>query len=102
MDENLDAKLRSIFAEQAAQRYIIDYLLRHLWLELPRKQRLQMAGVLLDASVQTDHLSGVAKNDDLLAERLADLTVQMQHSIDQYVGRALKITAEIEEAAAAK
>ena len=36
----------------------------------------------------------------MLAANLADVTVRMQHSVDQYVGRALKETAEIEDAAA--
>lgn len=56
MDENLDDRLRAAFAELAAQRYIIDYLLRHLWLELPRAQRLKLAEGLLNASEKTDHL----------------------------------------------
>ena len=102
MDENLEHKLRLIFAEQAAQRFIIDYLLKHLWLELTRKQRLKLAEALLDASEQTEHLSGLAKNDDFAAERLSDMTVRMQESIDQYVGRALKATAEVEDATAAR
>ena len=100
MDEFVTHMTRKITAELTAQRFIIDYLLRHAWIQVPRAQRLKLAEHLLDASVQTEHLRGIAENDDLYAAALADVTVWMQESVDQYVGRALKATAEAEDEAA--
>lgn len=101
MDEEfVNHMFRKITAELTAQKFIIDYLLRHAWIQIPRTQRLKLAEGLLDASVQTDHLRGIAENDDLFAAALADVTVLMQQLVDQYVGRALKATAEAEDEAA--
>lgn len=100
MDEDVAYMMRKVTAELAAQRFILDYLLRYVWIQIPRAQRLQHAEHLLDASEQTEHLRGTAENDDLLAAALADVTVWMQQTVDQFVGRALKATAEAEDEAA--
>ena len=97
MDEDLAEMLRKIVAELSAQRFIIDYLLRGEWVQMSRAQRLEMARILLDKAEQTDHLSGLAKNDELLAANLADVAVRMQGSVDQFVGRALKAIGDAED-----
>jgi hypothetical protein len=99
MDEDLSHMIRRIVAEQAAQAFMIDYLMRHSWAQLPREQRLKIADGLLTASEQTGHLHGIARNDELQAANLAEITERMQTSIDQYVGRALKAVGDAEDAA---
>lgn len=100
MDEEVTAMIRSLVAEQAAQRYIIDHLMLYAWAKLPRQQRLDVAGRLLDTSMQTAHLAGIAAGDELKAANLAEITERMQTSIDQFVGRALKTIGDAEDEAA--
>lgn len=96
MDETTDDLLRSLFAKQAAQEFILDYLLKHLFLGTPKPTRLKLAEALLDSSEKTEWLNGVSK-DDFQAERLADMVVRMQNHIDQAIGRALQATELVEE-----
>jgi hypothetical protein len=96
MDERIDNLLRSLVAKQAAQDFILDYLLKHIFLEIPKPKRLKLAEALLDSSEKTEWLNGVSK-DDFQAERLADMVVQMQQYIDQAIGRALHATERVED-----
>lgn len=91
VDEKTDNLLRSIVAVQSAQEFILDYLLKHIFLEIPKSTRLKLAEALLALSEGTGHFSGVAK-DDFQAERLADMVIQTQQRIDQMIGRALQAT----------
>lgn len=95
MDEKTDNLLRSLVAKQAAQDFILDYLLKHIFLEIPKPARLNLSEALLDSSERTEWLNGVSKND-FQAERLADMTVQMQQYIDLAIGRALHATEQVE------
>lgn len=83
--------MRSIVAIQAAHGFMLDYVVKQLFLELPKPTRLRMAEALLDASEQTEWLRGISK-DDFQAERLADMVVQMREHIDLMIGRALQVT----------
>lgn len=102
MDEDLNHMIRRIVAEQAAQAFMVDYLMHHAWAQHSREQRLKIADGLLAASEQTGHLHGIARNDELQAANLAEITERMQTSIDQYVGRALKNIGDAEDAALAE
>lgn len=102
MDEDLNHMIRALTAEQAAQRFMIDYLMRHVWVQLTRAQRLEISSRLLDASEQTEHLRGLAKNDDLLAANLAETAERMQTSIGEFVGRALEAIGDEEDEALAR
>jgi len=92
MDEKTDNLLRSIAATQAAHAFVLDYVLKQIFLEIPKPTRLKLAEALLDSSVKTELFHGVSK-DDFQAERLADMVIQMQQIIDQMIGRALHATA---------
>jgi len=95
MDEKFDNLMRSIVAQQAAHAFVLDYVLKQIFLELPLKTRLSLAETLLNSSTQTEWLNGVSK-DDFQAERLADMVVRMQQYVDQMIGRALEATEWVE------
>jgi hypothetical protein len=97
MDEDVTYMIRALVAEQAAQRFVIDHLLLDAWRQFPRATRLAVAERLLQESMRSDHLSGVAVNDDLRAANLAEITERMQSSIDHFVGRALKTIGDAED-----
>lgn len=90
--EKLDDIVRSIVSTQTAQEFILDYLLKHIFLEIPKQLRLDLAGALLDASERTEQFHGISR-DDFQAERLADMVIQTQQKIDQMIGRALEASA---------
>lgn len=100
MDEDLAQMLRKMTADLAAQQFIIDHLMQFAWVQMSRPQRLQIAKQLLDKSEQTEHLRGIAANDELMAANLADVAVRMQESVDHFVGRALKSIGDTEDGAA--
>ena len=87
--EKLDSLVRSIVSTQSAQEFILDYLLKQVFLEIPKPTRLKLAEALLDASERTEQFHGVSKND-FQAERLADMVIQTQQKIDRMIGRALE------------
>jgi hypothetical protein len=98
IDDDTDALLRGMVSTAAAQGFVLQWLLNQSLLALPKPQRLKIAEGLLDASEQSEHLRGLAA-DDFQAERLADIVVQMQHKIDQMIGRALLATERAEGSA---
>jgi hypothetical protein len=91
MEERRDAVIREIVSTVSAQGFVLDYVLKHLWLEIPKQRRLDLAKALLDASERTDQFHGVSA-DDHQAERLSDMVVRTQQKIDQMIGRALEAT----------
>lgn len=95
MDEELEEFVRSTASALSAQAFILDYLLKHIFLEIPKPTRLQLAEALLDSSERTEWLRGVSKNE-FQSERLADMTVRMQQQVDEMIGRALE-AAELAE-----
>ena len=88
-DDYLENTIRTIVSTTTAHEFILDYVLKQLFLELPKPTRLDLAKVLLDASERTEQFHGVSQ-DDFQAERLADMLVRTQHKIDQLIGRALQ------------
>lgn len=102
MDDELNGLIRRMVAELQAQRFILDYLLRHVLLTVPRKQRLKIAEGLLNASERTEHISGIAQGDEMKAANLGEITERMQTSIDQYIGRALSAIDKVEAESAAQ
>jgi hypothetical protein len=101
MDEKLDEINRSLVAAVTAHEFLIDHVLRTLFLELPKHLRLDVAESLLDASARTEQFHGISK-DDFQAERLADMVIQTQQRIDAMIGRALEASEKAEELAASK
>lgn len=99
MDEDITHMMRSITAELNAQRAMIDYIMKHLWSQIPRAQRLKIATRILDSSEESNHLRGIAAGDELMAANLAEIVEKTQTSIDQFVGRALKTIADVEDEA---
>lgn len=91
MDEKIEEFLRSTVSTISAQGFILDYLLKHIFLEIPKPTRLKLAKALLDLSEQTEQFHGVS-HDDFQAERLADMVIQTQQKVDEMIGRALQAT----------
>jgi hypothetical protein len=95
MDEKTEEFLRSSVATLSAQGFILDYLLKHIFLEIPKPKRLELAKALLDLSERTEQFHGVSR-DDFQAERLADMVIRTQQQIDQMIGRALQASELVE------
>ncbi|WP_298470357.1 hypothetical protein [uncultured Erythrobacter sp.] len=95
MDEEFEQRWRELVSKVAAQRFILDYVLKHLFLTIPKPERLQIAETLLNHSEDTSWLGGVSRTESH-AERLADLVVLAQQEVDLMIGRALEATEKAE------
>jgi hypothetical protein len=102
MDQQIEDRFRVLTAQTQAISFVVEYLLRHAFLTLPRGARLRLAENLLEASKDTSHFSNIAAGDDLAAEYLADVAIQTQGAIDRIIGKTLRITAEVEDEANAQ
>lgn len=102
MDEDIEQRFRAVTAQIHAVSFVTEYLLRHVFLTMPRPARLKLAEGLLQAANDTTALSGVTKGDEAASEYLADVGIRSREAVDRLIGKALRITAELEDEANAR
>ena len=95
---DLEEAFRNVAADSMAQGFLLERMFRDYLLAMPKRERSEFADRMLNASQRTDHFYGVTNGDDVSAERFADIVIKFRDCVEQYVGRALEQSEQIESA----
>lgn len=95
MELECDEALRLIIPKVAAQSFVMDYVLRHLFMTFPTFERHKVAEALLSRAEDVSWLKGIASSESQ-AERLADIVVRAQEEVNQLVRNALQATEKVD------
>ena len=102
MDEEIEQRIRGLTAQMQAVSFLSEFVLRHAFASYPRELRERLADQLRQAANDTTSLGGAAKGDEAVAEYLADIGIRSREAVDRLIGKALRITAEVEDEANAQ